>query len=88
MEKEICWSPPPRQVQQCAQVAIHLAIDEAYRVNLGYVGAGHFLLGFVREKDSAAARVLRDAGVMYPRVQTELYSLLMKSMADEHNLPS
>jgi ATP-dependent Clp protease ATP-binding subunit ClpC len=61
------------------KTAIDFAIDEAYRVNLGYVGAEHFLLGFVREKDSAAARVLREAGVIYTRARGELYSLLMKS---------
>jgi ATP-dependent Clp protease ATP-binding subunit ClpC len=73
---------------ESTKTAIDLAIDEAHRVNLGYVGAEHFLLGFVREKESAAARVLRDVGVIYTRARSELYALLMKSMGDEHNLPS
>jgi ATP-dependent Clp protease ATP-binding subunit ClpC len=72
---------------ESTKTAIDLAIDEAHRVNLGYVGAEHFLLGFVREKESAAARVLRDAGVMYTRAQSELHSLLRRSMGDGAQSP-
>jgi ATP-dependent Clp protease ATP-binding subunit ClpC len=69
-----------------SKTAIDLAVDEAYRLNLGYVGAEHLLLGLVREGESAAARVLTDAGVIYTRAQSELYSLLTRSRADKHDL--
>ncbi|MFC2319074.1 MAG: Clp protease N-terminal domain-containing protein, partial [Segatella oulorum] len=41
-----------------AKRVMELALEEAQGLGHGYIGTEHILLGLIREKDSAAARIL------------------------------
>ncbi len=46
-----------------AIIALNLAISAAENMHQNYVGSEHILLGLVREKNGAAGKILRDAGI-------------------------
>jgi ATP-dependent Clp protease ATP-binding subunit ClpC len=48
---------------------INLAQEEAHLLNHSYVGTEHLLLGLIREDDGVAARVLRNLGIILPKVR-------------------
>jgi|GEM_PF-679821 len=51
---------------------IHFAQEEAKRVGMNVVGTEHILVGFLREGEGVAARVLERLGVDLCRVRTEM----------------
>ena len=55
-----------------AKRVIELAIDEARRLEHGYVGTEHLLLGLVREGEGIAAGVLESLGVDLAKVRVEV----------------
>lgn len=59
---EIGLSPRGKQV-------IELAVKEAHRMNSGYIGTEHLLLGLVREGEGIAAGVLSSLGIELDRVR-------------------
>jgi len=46
-----------------ARQALSMAQEEARRMNHGYIGTEHLLLGLIREEEGIAARVLTDLGL-------------------------
>ncbi len=52
-----------------AREALSLAQEEARRLNHGYIGTEHLLLGLLREEDGIAARVLTDLGLSVSQVR-------------------
>ncbi len=54
-----------------AKKVIELGVDEARRLNRGYVGTEHLLLGMLREGEGIAAGVLQSLGADLDRVRTE-----------------
>src|SRR5579884_1529624 len=59
-----------------AKKVIELAVDEARRLNHGYIGTEHLLLGLVREGEGIAAGVLESLGVNLERVRTTTIQIL------------
>ncbi len=59
-----------------AKKVIELAVDEARRLNHGYIGTEHLLLGLVREGEGIAAGVLESLGVNLERVRAETTRIL------------
>jgi ATP-dependent Clp protease ATP-binding subunit ClpA len=59
-----------------AKKVIELAVDEARRLNHGYIGTEHLLLGLVREGEGIAAGVLESLGVKLERVRAETTRVL------------
>src|SRR4051794_469687 len=55
-----------------AKRVIELAVDEARRLNSGYIGTEHLLLGLVVEGEGIAAGVLTSLGVQYERLHAEI----------------
>ena len=55
---------------------IESAIEEARSMNHNYVGTEHLLLGVLSAYDSAAARILRDAGLSDEAVRREVRKLI------------
>ena len=53
-----------------------VAQDEARRLNHNYLGTEHLLLGILRNRDSRAARVLRDLGVSAQRVRSAVKRMI------------
>lgn len=51
------------QLTPIAKKVVELASDEAARLQHGYIGTEHLLLGLMREKDGQAAKVLAKFGV-------------------------
>jgi uncharacterized protein (TIGR02246 family) len=51
---------------------LNAAAEEAERLGNKHVGTEHFLLGILREKDSWAARLLRDRGLTLESLREEL----------------
>lgn len=49
-----------------------LAEDEAKRLNHGYVGTEHLLLGLIREGQGVAARALAEVGINFNQVKSEI----------------
>lgn len=49
-----------------------LAEDEAKRLNHGYVGTEHLLLGLIREGQGVAARALAEVGINFNQVKAEI----------------
>src|SRR4051794_10322339 len=62
-----------------AKKVIELAVDEARRLNHGYIGTEHLLLGLVREGEGIAAGVLESLGVNLERVRAETTRVLQQN---------
>jgi ATP-dependent Clp protease ATP-binding subunit ClpC len=62
-----------------AKKVIELAVDEARRLNHGYIGTEHLLLGLVREGEGIAAGVLESLGVNLERVRAETTRILAQN---------
>jgi len=54
---------------------ISYAIEEAWVINHKYIGTGHMLLGLLRVKDCAAAKLLRNKGLKLEDVRQEVLRL-------------
>lgn len=52
-----------------ANNAVNAAITAAEGMGHNYVGSEHILLGLLEEKDSAASRILKEAGAVYDQLQ-------------------
>src|SRR5262249_40349458 len=61
-----------------AKKVIELAVDEARRLNHGYIGTEHLLLGLVREGEGIAAGVLESHGVNLYRARAEVARVLQQ----------
>src|SRR5205085_402600 len=59
-----------------ARRVLTLAQEEARRLNHGYIGTEHLLLGLVREGEGIAAGVLESLGVNLERVRAETTRVL------------
>ena len=59
-----------------ARKVLHLAQEEAQRLQHNYIGTEHLLLGIIREGDGVAAKVLRNLGVDLDRVRSSVESIL------------
>jgi ATP-dependent Clp protease ATP-binding subunit ClpC len=59
------WRPRPafERLSEPGRRVLVLAQEEARRLDHGYLGTEHVLLGLVREPEGAAARLLADLGV-------------------------
>ncbi|MFQ5834916.1 MAG: ATP-dependent Clp protease ATP-binding subunit [bacterium] len=55
-----------------AKRAILLAQEEANRLNHGYLGTEHILLGLIRENEGIAANALKSSGIDLARVRQEV----------------
>jgi ATP-dependent Clp protease ATP-binding subunit ClpC len=55
-----------------AKHVLSYAADEAQRLNHGYIGTEHLLLGLLREEQTTAAEILNDLGVYLHNVRDEL----------------
>lgn len=64
-----------RFTERAKQVML-LAEDEAKRLNHGYVGTEHLLLGLVRENQGVAARALAEVNVNFSQVQSEIEKII------------
>jgi ATP-dependent Clp protease ATP-binding subunit ClpA len=64
-EGEIGLTPRARQV-------INLAVEEARALNVQHVGQEHLLLGFAREGDGIAGRLLLEHGATLERLRAEV----------------
>jgi ATP-dependent Clp protease ATP-binding subunit ClpC len=62
-----------------AKKVIELAVDEARRLNHGYIGTEHLLLGLVREGEGIAAGVLESLGVNLEKVRAETVRVLSQN---------
>ena len=62
-----------------AKKVIELAIDEARRLNHGYIGTEHLLLGLVREGEGIAAGVLESLGVNLEKVRQQVLQVVNQS---------
>ena len=62
-----------------AKKVIELAIDEARRLNHGYIGTEHLLLGLVREGEGIAAGVLESLGVNLEKVRQQVMQVVNQS---------
>jgi ATP-dependent Clp protease ATP-binding subunit ClpC len=61
---------------QDAKHVVSLAIDEAKKLDHKHVGTEHILLGLIRKRDSAPARILSEYGVSYDIAKAEIMKLL------------
>src|ERR1044071_1849044 len=59
-----------------AKKVIELAVDEARRLNHGYIGTEHLLLGLVREGEGIAAGVLESLGVNLEKVRRNVFDVV------------
>ena len=59
-----------------AKKVIELAVDEARRMNLPYVGTEHLLLGLIREGEGIAAGVLANVGVNFEKARHHTITIL------------
>jgi ATP-dependent Clp protease ATP-binding subunit ClpC len=57
-----------------ATQVIVFAQDEARELTYDYIGTEHLLLGLLREEEGLAARTLRELGVEYAELRTEIGS--------------
>lgn len=53
-----------------------LAEDEAKRLNHGYVGTEHLLLGLIREGQGVAAKALAEVGINFNQVKAEVEKII------------
>jgi ATP-dependent Clp protease ATP-binding subunit ClpA len=63
------------QLTPRAKRVIDLAYDEARQLNNNYIGTEHLLLGFLREGEGLAGRVLAKLGVELERTRREVLAL-------------
>ncbi|TET19454.1 MAG: ATP-dependent Clp protease ATP-binding subunit, partial [Candidatus Cloacimonadota bacterium] len=61
---------------QDARHIVSLAIDEAKKLEHKHVGTEHLLLGLLRKRDSAPARILSEHSVSYDIAKSEIVKLL------------
>ncbi|MDK2784489.1 MAG: ATP-dependent Clp protease ATP-binding subunit ClpC [Bacillota bacterium] len=59
-----------------AKRVIELALDEARRMGVDYIGTEHLLLGLIREGEGVAARVLESLGADLEKVRSQVLQLL------------
>jgi ATP-dependent Clp protease ATP-binding subunit ClpC len=59
-----------------ARKALHLAQEEAKRLQHNYIGTEHLLLGLIREGDGVAAKVLNNLGVDLDKASSSVESVL------------
>ncbi|HHV56935.1 MAG TPA: ATP-dependent Clp protease ATP-binding subunit [Firmicutes bacterium] len=59
-----------------AKRVIELALDEARRMGVDYIGTEHLLLGLIREGEGVAARVLENLGADLEKVRAQVLQLL------------
>jgi LmbE family N-acetylglucosaminyl deacetylase len=65
-----------------AKKVIELAVNEARRLESGYVGTEHLLLGLIREDDSGAVGVLESLGVTLEKVRADVMKVLCRAEPD------
>ncbi|MDR0220257.1 MAG: ATP-dependent Clp protease ATP-binding subunit [Lachnospiraceae bacterium] len=66
----------PTQFSDKAKTALSLAEKAAMRMQVGYVGSEHLLLGLLREGSGVAAHVLKDNGVEESKVYEMIRELI------------
>jgi Clp amino terminal domain, pathogenicity island component len=59
-----------------ARRAVDLAQDEAKRLNHGYIGTEHILLGLIREGDGVAAQALESLGISLQAVRAQVEEII------------
>jgi len=59
-----------------AKKVFEYAIEESKKMNLGYVGTEHLLLGLLDENEGIACQVLKNLGLTIDRIRTEIVTLL------------
>lgn len=59
-----------------ARKVLHLAHEEAQRLQHNYIGTEHLLLGLMREGDGVAAKVLSNLGVDLDKARSSVESIL------------
>jgi len=59
-----------------ARQSLSMAQEEARRLNHGYIGTEHLLLGLLREEQGGASRVLRDMGLSVAQVRRAVVHLV------------
>jgi ATP-dependent Clp protease ATP-binding subunit ClpC len=64
-----------------AKKVIELAVDEARRMNIAYIGTEHLLIGLLREGEGVAAGVLESLGVGLEKVRQEVTRIVSQSGA-------
>jgi ATP-dependent Clp protease ATP-binding subunit ClpC len=64
-----------------AKRAILLAQEEANRLNHGYLGTEHILLGLIRENEGIAANALKNSGIDSARVRHEVETMVGRGQA-------
>lgn len=64
-----------------AKRAILLAQEEANRLNHGYLGTEHILLGLIRENEGIAANALKNSGIDLARVRQEVEKIVSRGEA-------
>ena len=67
---------------------IELALDEALRFNLRFIGTGHLLLGLIREGDGIAAGILENLGLQLEQVRTETLRVLREHQQKQEDASS
>lgn len=60
-----------------AKKVIEYAMEEARNLNHNYVGAGHLLLGLIREQEGVAAQVLMKLGLKLEDVREEVLTVII-----------
>jgi ATP-dependent Clp protease ATP-binding subunit ClpC len=78
------WRPRPafERLGEPGLRVLTLAQEEARRLNHGYLGTEHVLLGLLREPDGAAARLLADLGVGLDNVRARVEAIVGMGAAD------
>ena len=59
-----------------AKRVLEYSMEEARHLNHNYVGTEHLLMGLVRDRECAAARVLMNLGVQLQEVRAEVLDIL------------
>src|SRR2546421_556329 len=71
-EKFAKWTERAKRVMALAQ-------EEAQRLNHGYIGTEHLLLGLLREDEGVAAGILASLGVSLPLVREEVVAVISQT---------
>jgi ATP-dependent Clp protease ATP-binding subunit ClpC len=59
-----------------AQKVLMLSQEEAKKLNHNYIGSEHLLLGLIQEGEGIAALALKNLGVQYEKISTQIETLL------------
>jgi ATP-dependent Clp protease ATP-binding subunit ClpC len=59
-----------------ARKALHLAQEEAQRLQHNYIGTEHLLLGLIREGEGVAAKVLNNLGIDLDKARSSVESII------------